>query len=175
MATSGRRTDIPQAVLSRRPKLLFDYFKQNFAQETHQTLVANRLRGRIAVEADGGLRTGRDVVIAALWGADAFAFGTVALIAEGCLMMRKCHLNTCPVGIATQNPELRQRFPGEPEHVINYMTFLAQEVRELLAQLGFRTVNELIGRTDKLDMRRAILLPPSAYRSASALTICSTP
>ncbi len=124
--------------------------------ETHQTLVANRLRGRIAVEADGGFRTGRDVVIAALLGADAFAFGTVALIAEGCLMMRKCHLNTCPVGIATQNPELRQRFPGEPEHVINTMTFLAQEVREIMAQLGFRTVNEAIGRTDKLDMRRAI-------------------
>jgi glutamate synthase (NADPH/NADH) large chain len=124
--------------------------------ETHQTLVANRLRGRIAVEVDGGLRTGRDVVIAALLGADEFAFGTVALIAEGCIMMRKCHLNTCPVGIATQNPELRQRFPGEPEHVLNYMLFLAEEVREYLAKLGLRTVNELIGRTDKLDMRRAI-------------------
>jgi glutamate synthase (NADPH/NADH) large chain len=124
--------------------------------ETHQTLVANRLRGRIAVEVDGGLRTGRDIVIAALLGADEFAFGTAALIAEGCIMMRKCHLNTCPVGIATQNPELRKRFPGEPEHVIHYMQFLAEEVREYLAKLGLRTVNELIGRTDKLDMRRAI-------------------
>lgn len=124
--------------------------------ETHQTLVLNRLRGRIAVEVDGGLRTGRDVVIAALLGADQFGFGTSALIAEGCIMMRKCHLNTCPVGIATQNPELRKRFPGEPEHVVNYMLFMAEEVRELMAKLGFPTVNEMIGRTDRLDMRRAI-------------------
>jgi len=124
--------------------------------ETHQTLVMNRLRGRIAVQADGGLRTGRDVVIAALLGADQFAFGTVALIAEGCLMMRKCHLNTCPVGIATQDPELRKLFPGEPEHVINYMLFVAEEVRELMAKLGFRTLNDMIGRTDRLDMRRAV-------------------
>ena len=124
--------------------------------ETHQTLVLNRLRGRIAVQVDGGLRTGRDIVIGALLGADEFGFGTSALIAEGCIMMRKCHLNTCPVGIATQNPELRKRFPGEPEHVIRYMLYLAEEVRELMAKLGFRTFNEMIGRTDKLDTRRAI-------------------
>jgi glutamate synthase (NADPH/NADH) large chain len=124
--------------------------------ETHQTLVLNRLRGRVAVQADGGLRTGRDIVVGALLGADEFAFGTGALIAEGCIMMRKCHLNTCPVGIATQNPELRKLFPGEPEHIINYMLYLAEEVRELMAQLGFRTFNEMIGRSDRLDMRRAI-------------------
>jgi glutamate synthase (NADPH/NADH) large chain len=124
--------------------------------ETHQTLVMNRLRGRISVQVDGGLRTGRDVVVGALLGADEFAFGTAALIAEGCLMMRKCHLNTCPVGIATQDPELRKRFPGQPEHVINYMLFVAEEVRELMAKLGFRTVNDMIGRIDRLDMRRAI-------------------
>jgi glutamate synthase (NADPH/NADH) large chain len=124
--------------------------------ETHQTLVLNRLRGRIAVQVDGGLRTGRDIVIGALLGADEFGFGTSALIAEGCIMMRKCHLNTCPVGIATQNPELRKRFPGEPEHVIRYMLYLAQEVRELMAKLGFRTFTEMIGRVDKLDTRRAI-------------------
>jgi glutamate synthase (NADPH/NADH) large chain len=124
--------------------------------ETHQTLVLNRLRGRVSVQADGGLRTGRDIVVGALLGADEFAFGTGALIAEGCIMMRKCHLNTCPVGIATQNPELRKLFPGEPEHVINYMLYLAEEVRELMARLGFRTFNEMIGRSDRLDMRRAI-------------------
>ncbi len=124
--------------------------------ETHQTLVLNALRGRVAVQVDGGLRTGRDVIIGALLGADQFSFGTAALIAEGCLMMRKCHLNTCPVGIATQNPELRKHFPGEPEHVINFLTFVAQEARELMAKLGFRTFDELIGRSDKLDMHRAI-------------------
>jgi glutamate synthase (NADPH/NADH) large chain len=124
--------------------------------ETHQTLVLNRLRGRIAVQTDGGLRTGRDVVIAAMLGADEFGFATAALIVEGCLMMRKCHLNTCPVGIATQDPELRKLFTGQPEHVVNYFMFIAEEVRELMAKLGFRTVNEMIGRTDKIDMRRAI-------------------
>jgi glutamate synthase (NADPH/NADH) large chain len=124
--------------------------------ETHQTLVLNELRGRIAVQVDGGLRTGRDVVIGALLGADEFGFGTVALIAEGCIMMRKCHLNTCPVGIATQNAELRRRFPGDPEHVVNYMLYVAEEARELMAKLGFRTMNEMVGRSDKLDMRRAI-------------------
>ncbi len=124
--------------------------------ETHQTLVRNHLRGRIAVQVDGGLRTGRDVIIGALLGADEFGFGTGALIAAGCVMMRKCHLNTCPVGVATQDPELRKRFPGQPAHVINFFTFLIQEVRELMAQLGFRTFDEMIGRTDKLDMRRAI-------------------
>jgi glutamate synthase (NADPH/NADH) large chain len=124
--------------------------------ETHQTLVLNRLRGRIAVQTDGGLRTGRDVVIAALLGADEFGFATIALIVEGCLMMRKCHLNTCPVGIATQDPELRKLFTGKPEEVVNYFMFVAEEVREWMAKLGFRTVNEMIGRSDKLDMRHAI-------------------
>ncbi|MDG4561341.1 MAG: glutamate synthase large subunit, partial [Candidatus Competibacter sp.] len=124
--------------------------------ETHQTLVRNHLRGRIAVQVDGGMRTGRDVVIGALLGADEFGFGTAALISAGCVMMRKCHLNTCPVGVATQDPELRKRFPGQPAHVINFFTFLVEEVRELMSQLGFRTFDEMIGRADRLDMRRAI-------------------
>ena len=123
--------------------------------ETHQTLVLNGLRGRSAVQVDGGLRTGRDVVIGALLGADEFGFSTAPLIATGCIMMRKCHLNTCPVGIATQDPELRARFTGTPEHVVNYFFFVAEEVRELMAKLGFRTVNEMIGRTDRLNMRAA--------------------
>jgi glutamate synthase (NADPH/NADH) large chain len=124
--------------------------------ETHQTLVMNRLRGRIAVQVDGGLRTGRDVVIGALLGADEFGFATAPLIVSGCIMMRKCHLNTCPVGVATQDPELRQRFTGKPEHVINYFFFVAEEVRRLMARLGFRTMNEMIGQMDQLEMRRAI-------------------
>jgi len=124
--------------------------------ETHQTLVMNELRGRIAVQVDGGLRTGRDVVIGALLGADEFGFATAALISEGCIMMRKCHLNTCPVGVATQNGELRKRFTGEPEHIVNFFTYVAEEVREIMAELGFRTVNEMIGRTDALNMRAAI-------------------
>ncbi len=124
--------------------------------ETHQTLVMNGLRGRIAVQADGQMKTGRDVVIAALLGADEFGFATAPLVVEGCIMMRKCHLNTCPVGVATQDPELRKRFTGKPEHVVNYFFFVAEEVRELMSQLGFRTVNEMIGRADRLDMRRGI-------------------
>ena len=108
--------------------------------ETQQTLVLNGLRGRIAVQVDGGLRTGRDVVIGALLGADEFGFATAPLIAAGCIMMRKCHLNTCPVGVATQDPVLRKRFTGQPEHVINYFFFVAEEVREIMAQLGFRTL-----------------------------------
>lgn len=124
--------------------------------ETHQTLVLNGLRGRIAVQADGGLRTGRDVVIAALLGADEFGFATAPLISMGCIMMRKCHLNTCPVGVATQDPELRKRFQGTPDNVINYFFFVAEEIREIMASLGFRTVNEMIGRTDKLDMQKAV-------------------
>ena len=124
--------------------------------ETQQTLVLNGLRGRIAVQVDGGLRTGRDVVIGALLGADEFGFATAPLIAAGCIMMRKCHLNTCPVGIATQDPVLRKKFTGQPEHVINFFFFIAEEVRELMAKLGFRTFNEMIGRVDKLDMRRAV-------------------
>ena len=124
--------------------------------ETHQTLVLNKLRGRIAVQVDGGLRTGRDVVIGALLGADEFGFATAPLIVEGCIMMRKCHLNTCPVGVATQDPELRKRFTGKPEHVVNYFFFVAEEVRQLMAQLGFRSFNEMIGRIDRLDTRKAV-------------------
>ena len=124
--------------------------------ETQQTLVLNGLRGRIAVQVDGGLRTGRDVVIGALLGADEFGFATAPLIAAGCIMMRKCHLNTCPVGVATQDPVLRKRFTGTPEHVINYFFFVAEEMREMMAQLGFRTVVEMIGRVDRIDMRHAI-------------------
>ena len=124
--------------------------------ETHQTLVLNRLRGRIAVQVDGGLRTGRDVVVGALLGADEFGFSTAPLIAAGCIMMRKCHLNTCPVGVATQDPELRRRFSGTPEHVINYFFYVAEEVRELMAQLGFRKFDEMIGESQRLDQRRAI-------------------
>jgi glutamate synthase (NADPH/NADH) large chain len=124
--------------------------------DTHQTLVANRLRGRIAVQADGGMRTGRDVVVAALLGADEVGFGTAALISEGCIMMRKCHLNTCPVGVATQDPELRKLFPGKPEHVVNFFLYVAEETRRLMARLGFRTFNEMIGQSDRIDMRPAI-------------------
>ncbi len=119
--------------------------------ETHQTLVANRLRGRIAVQVDGGLRTGRDVVIGALLGADEFGMSTAPLIAAGCIMMRKCHLNTCPVGIATQDPVLRERFTGMPEHVINYLFFLAEEVREMMAELGYRRFSDMIGQMQMLD------------------------
>ena len=124
--------------------------------ETHQTLVLNRLRGRIAVQVDGGLRTGRDVVVGALLGADEFGFSTAPLIAAGCIMMRKCHLNTCPVGVATQDTELRKRFTGTPEHVINYFFFVAEEVRELMAYLGFRSFSEMIGESQRLDQRRTI-------------------
>jgi len=124
--------------------------------ETQQTLVLNELRGRIAVQVDGGLRTGRDVAIGALLGADEFGFSTAPLIAAGCIMMRKCHLNTCPVGVATQDPVLRARFTGQPEHVINYFFFVAEELREIMAKLGFRTVSEMVGRVDRLDARRAV-------------------
>jgi glutamate synthase (NADPH/NADH) large chain len=132
--------------------------------ETHQTLVANRLRGRIAVQVDGGIRTGRDVVVGALLGADEFGFATAPLIAAGCVMMRKCHLNTCPVGVATQDPVLRKRFRGQPEHVINYFFFVAEEVRELMAELGYRTFNEMIGQMQMLDRRELI-----AHGKASGL------
>jgi glutamate synthase (NADPH/NADH) large chain len=121
--------------------------------ETQQTLVLNGLRGRITVQADGQMKTGRDVVIAALLGADEFGFATAPLVAEGCIMMRKCHLNTCPVGVATQDPVLRRKFQGKPEHVVNYFFFVAEEVRELMARLGVRSMDELIGRADLLDMR----------------------
>jgi glutamate synthase (ferredoxin) len=124
--------------------------------ETHQTLVLNNLRSRIAVETDGQLKTGRDVVMAALLGAEEFGFATTALVAVGCIMMRVCHLDTCPVGVATQNPELRKRFTGDPSHVVNLMHFIAQDMREHMARLGFRTVNEMIGRVDKIEPQRAI-------------------
>jgi glutamate synthase (NADPH/NADH) large chain len=124
--------------------------------ETQQTLVANRLRGRIAVQADGGIRTGRDVVIAALLGADQMGFATAPLVAAGCIMMRKCHLNTCPVGVATQDPVLRQRFKGQPEHVINYFFFIAEEVRELMAAMGVAKFDDMIGMTEYLDKAKAI-------------------
>ncbi|MDH3536002.1 MAG: glutamate synthase large subunit, partial [Gammaproteobacteria bacterium] len=123
--------------------------------ETHQTLVLNDLRGRIAVQADGGMRSGRDVVIAALLGADEVGFGTIALIAEGCIMMRKCHLNTCPVGVATQDPELRKRFTARPEDVVNFFMFVAEDVREWMAKLGYRSYNEMIGHADRLDTHSA--------------------
>ncbi|QFT76544.1 Ferredoxin-dependent glutamate synthase 1 [Erythrobacter sp. THAF29] len=122
--------------------------------ETQQTLLLNDLRSRIAVQVDGGLRTGRDVAIGALLGADEFGFATAPLIAAGCIMMRKCHLNTCPVGVATQDPVLRKRFTGTPEHVINYFFFVAEELRQIMADMGFRTVEEMIGRVDRLDMAR---------------------
>jgi glutamate synthase (NADPH/NADH) large chain len=124
--------------------------------ETQQTLILNNLRSRICVQADGGLRTGRDVAVAALLGADEFGFATAPLIAAGCIMMRKCHLNTCPVGVATQDPVLRARFTGQPEHVINYFFFVAEELRAIMAELGFRTIAEMVGRVDRLDMRPAI-------------------
>jgi glutamate synthase (ferredoxin) len=124
--------------------------------ETHQTLVLNNLRSRIAVETDGQLKTGRDVVVAALLGAEEFGFATAPLVSLGCIMMRVCHLNTCPVGIATQDPRLRKYFTGDPAHAVNFMRFVAQEARELMAQLGCRTVNEMIGRTDLLEPREAI-------------------
>ncbi len=124
--------------------------------ETHQTLVLNDLRGRIRVETDGQMKTGRDVVIATLLGAEEYGFATAPLIVEGCIMMRKCHLNTCPVGIATQDPELRKKFNGKPEHVVNYLFFVAEEARQLMANLGFRTINEMVGRVDKLTITTAV-------------------
>ncbi|MBT0962738.1 glutamate synthase-related protein [Denitromonas iodatirespirans] len=124
--------------------------------ETQQTLVLNRLRSRVRVQVDGQMKTGRDVVIGALLGADEFGFATAPLVVEGCIMMRKCHLNTCPVGVATQDPELRKRFTGQPEHVVNFFFFVAEEVRELMAQLGIRKFDDLIGRSDLLDMKKGI-------------------
>ncbi|MDQ6619629.1 MAG: glutamate synthase large subunit [Pseudomonadota bacterium] len=124
--------------------------------ETQQTLVLNRLRGRIAVQVDGQMKTGRDVIIGALLGADEFGFATAPLVVEGCIMMRKCHLNTCPVGIATQDPKLRAKFTGQPEHVVNYFFFVAEEVRELMARMGIRKFEDLVGRCDLLDTRRGI-------------------
>ncbi|MEW5788248.1 MAG: glutamate synthase-related protein [Pseudomonadota bacterium] len=124
--------------------------------ETQQTLVLNRLRGRVRVQTDGQLKTGRDVVVGALLGADEFGFSTAPLVVEGCIMMRKCHLNTCPVGVATQDPVLRRKFTGQPEHVVNYFFFVAEEVRELMAEMGIRKFDDLIGRSDLLDMRQGV-------------------
>jgi len=124
--------------------------------ETHQTLVLNNLRSRIVVECDGKLMTGRDVAIACLLGAEEFGFATAPLVTLGCVMMRVCHLNTCPVGVATQDPELRRKFAGKPEYVVNYFRFVAEELRAIMAQLGFRTLNEMVGHTERLEMRRAL-------------------
>ncbi|MEQ8743190.1 glutamate synthase large subunit [Parasphingorhabdus sp.] len=124
--------------------------------ETQQTLLLNGLRSRISVQVDGGLRTGRDVAIGALLGADEFGFATAPLIAAGCIMMRKCHLNTCPVGVATQNPELRKKFTGQPEYVINYFFFVAEELRQIMADMGFRTIEEMVGRVDRINMNKAL-------------------
>ncbi len=124
--------------------------------ETQQVLVQNNLRGRIVVQTDGQIKTGRDVAIACLLGADEFGIATASLVTQGCIMLRKCHLNTCSVGVATQDPELRKRFAGEPEHLINYFFFVAEDLREIMAQLGFRTVNEMVGRVDKLETGSAI-------------------
>ena len=124
--------------------------------ETHQTLVANDLRGRTVLQTDGQLKTGRDVAIAALLGAEEFGFSTAPLITLGCIMMRKCHKNTCPVGIATQDPVLREKFAGEPEHVINFFFMIAEEVREIMSQLGFRTLNEMVGRADMLEVDKEV-------------------
>ncbi len=142
--------------------------------ETHQTLVRNGLRSRIKVECDGQLKTGRDVAVAALLGADEFGFATAPLVALGCIMMRKCHLNTCPVGIATQNPALREKFAGTPEHVVNYLYFVAEELRRIMAKLGFRTLDEMVGRVDKLKVRpdidhwkaRSLDLSPILYQQS---------
>ena len=124
--------------------------------ETQQTLVLNKLRGRVRVQADGQMKTGRDVLIAALLGADELGFATAPLVVEGCIMMRKCHLNTCPVGVATQDPELRRKFTGQPEHVVNFFFFVAEELRELMAEIGIRKFDDLIGRADLLDMRSGV-------------------
>ncbi|HRA67697.1 MAG TPA: glutamate synthase-related protein, partial [Caldilinea sp.] len=124
--------------------------------ETQQTLVLNNLRSRVALETDGQLKTGRDVAVAALLGAEEFGFATTALVSMGCIMMRVCHLDTCPAGVATQNPELRKHFVGQPEDVENFMFFIAEELREIMARLGFRTLNEMVGRVDKLEPRKAI-------------------
>lgn len=124
--------------------------------ETHQTLVKNKLRSRVVVQADGQLKTGRDIAVAALLGAEEWGIATAALVVEGCIMMRKCHMNTCPVGVATQDPELRNRFKGDPDHVVNFFKMITQELREIMADLGFRTVDEMIGQVDNLEMRENI-------------------
>ena len=143
--------------------------------ETHQTLVLNGLRSRIAVQVDGGVRTGRDVVVGALLGADEFGFATAPLIAAGCIMMRKCHLNTCPVGVATQDPVLRKRFTGQPEHVINFFFFVAEEVRALMAKLGYRTFDEMVGQRQMLDRAKVDSHAKAAGLDFSRLFFKPTP
>ena len=154
--------------------------------ETHQTLVANGLRGRVVLQTDGQLKVGRDVVIACLLGAEEFGFSTAPLIVLGCIMMRKCHTNTCPVGIATQDPVLREKFAGKPEHIINFFFMLAEEVREIMSQLGFHTMNEMVGRSDMLEVDLDVLkgneklqnidlsliLKPAAEISPEAVQYC---
>src|SRR5690348_654874 len=145
--------------------------------ETHQTLVRNKLRSRVVLQADGQMKTGRDIAIAALLGAEEWGVATAALIVEGCIMMRKCHLNTCPVGVATQNPELRKRFTGDPDHVVNFFRFITEELREIMADLGYRTVNEMIGQVDDLEMRddithwkyKTLDLSPVLYKDPESL------
>lgn len=155
--------------------------------ETHQTLVLNNLRSRVTLQTDGGLKTGRDVVIAALLGAEEFGFATAPLITLGCIMMRKCHLNTCPVGIATQDPELRAKFAGKPEHVVNYLFMVAEDAREIMASLGFRSIDEMVGRTDCLKVDQAIkhwksdgldltpILKPAKGPTSDTVTHCTIP
>ncbi|MCC6507879.1 MAG: glutamate synthase subunit alpha, partial [Pirellulaceae bacterium] len=155
--------------------------------EAHQTLVMNDLRSRVTLQTDGGLKTGRDVVIAALLGAEEFGFATAPLITLGCIMMRKCHLNTCPVGVATQDPELRKKFQGKPEHVVNYLFMVAEDVRQIMATLGFRSVDDMIGRVDVLDAKEAIhhwksdgldltpLLTPAVGMRPGTITRCQIP
>lgn len=146
--------------------------------ETHQTLVKNKLRSRIVVQADGQMKTGRDIAIAALLGAEEWGVATAALVVEGCIMMRKCHMNTCPVGVATQDAELRKRFTGDPDHVVNFFKFITQELRELMAELGYRTVNEMIGQVDDLEVRDDIKhwkyskldLSPVLYKEPTSCT-----
>lgn len=137
--------------------------------ETHQTLVLNDLRGRVTVQTDGQLRTGRDIAVACLLGAEEFGFSTAPLISMGCIMMRKCHLNTCPVGIATQEPKLREKFAGQPEHVINFFYYLSEELRAIMAKLGLRTMNEMVGRSDLLKMDASALTPKTAQLNLSAM------
>jgi len=145
--------------------------------ETHQTLVKNKLRSRVVVQADGQMKTGRDIAIAALLGAEEWGVATAALIVEGCIMMRKCHMNTCPVGVATQDPELRKRFTGDPDHIVNFFRFITEELREIMAELGFKTINEMVGQVDSLEMRddithwkyRTLDLSPILYKEPESL------
>ena len=121
--------------------------------ESHRTLVKNKLRSRVVLQADGQMKTARDIAIATLLGAEEWGIATAALIVEGCIMMRKCHLNTCPVGVATQDPELRKRFTGNADHVVNFFKFITQDLREIMADLGFSTINEMVGQADCLERR----------------------